>query len=375
MHFSLPIIHIDGTGYSIQQAKRPNSETPSQLQTLFTNQYGAKSFQASLADFLTEWFDDNTTLKVHTSGSTGKPKELWVEKQRMVNSARATVSFLGLQKGDSALLCMPLPYIAGKMVVVRALVTGLNLQLVTPCGHPLQTLETAPDFVAMTPMQVFNTLNNPKEAERLRQVKHLIIGGGAVNPEMAAVLKEFPHAVWSTYGMTETLSHIALRRLSGPTASDWYTAFEGVNVSLSTDQTLVIDAPKVCSEILHTNDIVAFNEHGQFRIVGRKDNTINTGGIKVQIEEVETALHQELTMPFMITSAPDPKFGEHIVLLIERDVLPQADSKEQRNLQEAIQHLPAYWRPKVILPIAHLPLTGTGKPDRATAKILAAAHR
>ena len=387
-------LSIDGKSYPSSSAKRPNATIASPLQELFTSTYGADSFQASLANFLAEWFDDNDTLKVHTSGSTGKPKELWVEKERMVNSAQATVSFLGLKEGDSALLCMPLPYIAGKMVVVRSLIAGLNLQLVTPCGHPLAAVNTIPDFAAMTPMQVFNTLEVPEEAERLKQVRHLIIGGGAVNAEMAAILKEFPHAVWSTYGMTETLSHIALRRLSGDEASDWYTPFEGVEISLSPENTLTIHAPKVCPEILHTNDIVTFNEKGQFRILGRKDNTINTGGIKVQIEEVETALHKEVSLPFMITSVPDAKFGEHIVLLVEWNACDKSEVNNQsdgshknvtektaktetriaieQQISEAIAKLPTYWRPKDVHFISHLPLTGTGKPDRATAKKLAA---
>ena len=122
---------------------------------------------------------------------------------------------------------MPLKYIAGKMVVVRALVAGLNLLSVTPCGHPLAEINTAPEFAAMIPMQVYNSLQVPAEKECLQQVRHLIIGGGAIDSTLATELASFPHAVWSTYGMTETLSHIALRRLNGPDASDWYTPFQG----------------------------------------------------------------------------------------------------------------------------------------------------
>lgn len=368
MSYSLPIIHIDGKDYPISLAKRPNAKELSSLQEMFNTQYGGDSFQASLGNFLAEWFDENETIKVHTSGSTGKPKELWVEKRRMVNSAKATVSFLNLKEGDSALLCMPLPYIAGKMVVVRSLIAGLNLQLVTPCGHPLAQVTQVPDFAAMTPMQVFNTLEVPNEYEKLKQVRHLIIGGGAVQAEMAAILKTFPNAVWSTYGMTETLSHIALRRLSGNEASDWYTPFEGINISLSSENTLVIHAPKVCPEILYTNDIVTFNDKRQFRILGRKDNTINTGGIKVQIEEVETKLQNQLSIPFMITSAPDPKFGEQIVLLIEAEAQWKSSFFLNQLINKALGELPAYWQPKNIIAVDHLPLTGTGKPDRATAK-------
>ena len=276
-----------------------------------------RSFRQELLSFLSEWFDPADTLPVHTSGSTGKPKELYVEKERMMESACLTCSFLGLQKEDSALLCMPLQYIAGKMVVIRALVAGLDLLPVTPSGHPLKDLTKAPVFAAMIPMQVYNSLQVPEEKAILQQIRHLIIGGGPIDSQLNAALKDFPHAVWSTYGMTETLSHIALRRLNGPEASDWYTPFESIQIRLSKENTLVIYAPEICEKELVTNDIAEINGQNQFRILGRKDNTINTGGVKVQIEQVEAALKEHLSVPFLITSAPDEKFGEIIVLLAE----------------------------------------------------------
>ena len=252
-----------------------------------------RSFRQELFSFLSEWFDPADTLPVHTSGSTGKPKELYVEKERMMESACLTCSFLGLQKEDSALLCMPLQYIAGKMVVIRALVAGLDLLPVTPSGHPLKDLTKAPVFAAMIPMQVYNSLQVPEEKAILQQIRHLIIGGGPIDSQLNAALKDFPHAVWSTYGMTETLSHIALRRLNGPEASDWYTPFESIQIRLSKENTLVIYAPEICEKELVTNDIAEINGQNQFRILGRKDNTINTGGVKVQIEQVEAALKEQ----------------------------------------------------------------------------------
>ena len=134
-----------------------------------------RSFRQELLSFLSEWFDPADTLPVHTSGSTGKPKELYVEKERMMESACLTCSFLGLKENDTALLCMPLQYIAGKMVVIRSLVAGLNLLPVTPSGHPLKNLKKAPVFAAMIPMQVYNSLQVPEEKELLKQIKHLII--------------------------------------------------------------------------------------------------------------------------------------------------------------------------------------------------------
>jgi O-succinylbenzoic acid--CoA ligase len=263
-----------------------------------------------LAEFLKEWHNDSDEVLVHTSGSTGMPKPLWVKKSRMEASARVTCDFLGLHEGDSALLCMPLDFIAGKMVVVRSIVRKLKLISVTPSGHPLRTLIDEAgcksewqrlSFAAMVPMQVYNSLQVADEREMLRSIKHLIIGGGAIDDALAAQLKSFPNAVWSTYGMTETLSHIALRRMNGSEASQWYTPFNTVNVSLNDDGCLVIDAKDICEHTLTTNDRAVLAEDSRrFRIIGRKDNVICSGGIKIQIEEVETMLRPHLAFPYMI---------------------------------------------------------------------------
>lgn len=322
-------------------------------------------FYSSLIDFLEEWSNESEYLKVHTSGSTGTLKELWVEKKRMMKSAMMTVSFLGLQKNDTAHLCMPLQYIAGKMVVVRALVAGLRLIISTPCGNPLREITEIPVFSAMTPMQVFNTVQIDRENEALKQINQLIIGGGSIDKTLNDILATYPNAIWSTYGMTETLSHIALRRLNGANASEWYTPLPNVSLSRSIEGTLIINAPDVAPQILETNDIVEFNSQNQFRIIGRKDNIINTGGIKVQIEQVEDLLKPLLKRPFMITAVPDSKFGERIVLLTEHNSLTE------EKIKNAMETLPIYWRAKEIITIDKLPQTGTGKPDRAKAKRLA----
>ena len=322
-----------------------------------------QEFLQDLETFLKEWHNNEPTVWVHTSGSTGAPKPMQVEKTRMMASARLTCSFLDLAEGDTALLCMPLGYIAGKMVVVRSLVTHLQLIPIAPCGHPLKGLKEAPTFAAMIPMQVYNSLQVPEERAILREIKQLIIGGGAIDEPLANELKDFPNKVWSTYGMTETLSHIALRCLNGKEASDWYTPFEHVRIRLSEEGTLVIHAPEVCAEELITNDIAEINAEGRFRILGRKDNTINSGGVKIQIEQVEELLKAHITSPFMITSAPDAQFGEIVVLLYEEG--------EENTLRNICKHtLPSYWIPKRYVKIEQLPLTETGKPNRAIAKLM-----
>ena len=345
----------------------------------------------TLEDFLSEWNNDSDRVLVHTSGSTGKPKPMMVEKKRMLNSTRITCDFLGLKPGDSALLCMSLDYIAGKMVVVRSIERHLHLISVSPSGHPLKDINLKDvngkdvngeiTFAAMVPMQVYNTLQVPEERERLTHIRHLIIGGGAIDASLEKELQALPGniAIWSTYGMTETLSHIALRRINGAEASEWYQPFDSVKISQTEEGCLVIDAPLVCAETLVTNDIVEIEsyiynkvEKTRFRIKGRKDNVICSGGIKIQIEEVEEFLKPHLEKPFMIAKKKDEKFGEIAVLLTEDEDLKKVEATIRRLLSgksddsnkssESKSH--KYWIPREYLHIDHLPLTETGKPKR-----------
>ena len=353
----------------------------------------------TLEDFFSEWNNDSDRVLVHTSGSTGKPKPMMVEKKRMLNSARITCDFLGLKPGDSALLCMSLDYIAGKMVVVRSIERHLHLISVSPSGHPLKNIDLKDvngkdvngeiTFAAMVPMQVYNTLQVPEERERLTHVRHLIIGGGAIDASLEKELRSLPGniAIWSTYGMTETLSHIALRRINGDEASEWYQPFDSVKISQTDEGCLVIDAPLVCAETLVTNDIVEIEpyiynkvekhdkeekhdkvEKLRFRIKGRKDNVICSGGIKIQIEEVEALLKPHLEMPFMIAKKKDEKFGEIAVLLTEDEDLKKVEATIRRLLsdEKSSDHKNhKYWIPREFRYVDHLPLTETGKPKRS----------
>lgn len=326
----------------------------------------APKIRRDLYHFLADWFSESPYITVHTSGSTGTPKELTVRKEQMMQSAILTCSFLGLGKGDNALLCMPLQYIAGKMVVVRALVTGLRLILRTPSGHPLADVEEPLRFAAMIPLQVYNSLQVPEERERLCKTEILIIGGGAINKELEDEIRKLSNTVYSTYGMTETLSHIALRKLNGPDASPAYTPFSSVKISVSSDETLVINAPLVCDDTLVTNDIVRIHPNGTFTILGRKDNIINTGGVKVQIESVEEMLHSIISANFAITAVPHPKLGEAIVLLLDKTADTEGLSDKIASL------LPKYQQPKYIRKADAIPQTGSGKTDRKACRLLAA---
>ena len=321
----------------------------------------------TLKAFLEEWHSPDACLTVHTSGSTGAPKPMMAEKRKMLASARVTCDFLDLKPGDTALLCLPLDYIAGKMMVVRSIERHLQLIPVAPSNHPLAGLAgEAPVFAAMVPSQVFCSLQVPEERDMLRRIRHLIIGGGAISGELQAAVRQLGSEgdIWSTYGMTETLSHIALRRLNGPEACGWYSPFEGVSVSLNADGCLVIDAPLVHDGVLVTNDIAEIAD-GRFRILGRRDNVICSGGLKLQIEEMEERLRPFLHAPFCITRRRDPKFGEVAVLLLASDEVDDA------SLEHAFSHLDRREVPKSVIRVPAVPMTETGKVSRAEAQKMA----
>lgn len=342
-----------------------------------------------LQTFLDDWKSASPYLEVQTSGSTGIPKRITIRKEQMINSARITCDYLGLQQGDKALLCMPIRYIAGKMMVVRSLVAGLDLIVREPSGHPMADIDMPLRFAAMIPLQVYNTLQVPEERERLCQIDILIIGGGSIDRELETRIQELPIRAYSTYVMTETVSHIALRQLNGPNASPYYTPFPSVKLSLSTDNTLVINAPLVADETLVTNDVAELLPDGHFRILGRKDNIINSGGIKIQTEIVEETLRPVISANFAITSVPDPKFGEAMVLLINagRGCFPAKEAAssfigkrflslpENNYLSELkekiVEILPKYQRPKHILQVETIPFTDNGKIDRVACRKLA----
>ena len=320
----------------------------------------------TLEEFLAQWNDASPCMEVKTSGSTGVPKRIYIEKVRMRASARMTCNFLDIKQGDTALLCMPLDFIAGKMMVVRALERNMQLLSVEPSSHPLSSANMVAignppsiDFAAMVPLQVWNTLQIPEEREALCRIRHLIIGGGAISQALEQELRTLPINVWSSYGMTETLSHIALRRIT----EDYYTPLPGITLSQDQDGCLIIDAPHLSPERLFTNDIAHFTDDNRFQIIGRRDNTICSGGIKIQIEEVEAWLHSIGHDDVMVTYRDDKALGQALVYLTTTEI--DMDTLRQNAVKNR------YWLPRHIIKVTSLPLTQTGKPDRGKARDMA----
>ncbi len=321
----------------------------------------------SVREFLIEWFSDSPTVNLHTSGSTGVPKLIVAEKSRMVASAKMTLDYLNLKPGDTALLCLSVNYIAGKMMIVRAIVGGLNLLIGDVSSNPLQNEERHIDFAAMVPLQVYNSYRD--KSGRFSKIGKIIIGGGAIDRREEEVYSSAPNEIYATYGMTETLSHIAMRRINGVNRSDYFTPMENVDVFINEDENedenrnvgpLVIKAPHLCAETLYTNDNVEMRPDHTFRILGRKDNVVCSGGIKLQIEEIEAKLSNYIHADFAVSSKPDEKLGEKLVLVIE--------GEEGSLTLKPASTLSKYEIPKEVFYVQHLPRTESGKIARAKVK-------
>lgn len=321
---------------------------------------GKTGIRAELAAFFEKWWSPEPTMPLHTSGSTGTPKCLHATKAAMRASAAATCRAFDLQRGQSALLCLPLRYIAGQMMVVRALVGGLNLVTAEPSSTPLAGLDADIDFAPLVPMQVASTLSKPGGAEQLSRVRILLLGGGFVDPALEAQLQALPCQVFTSYGMTETLSHIALRAANGPRCSPLYTPLPGVSLSLAPGGTLQISVPYLGISQLTTNDLAEIAPDGRFRILGRVDAVINSGGVKIQAEDIERHLHARTGLQVVALPCPHPVLGQCVALLWE------GDAGDESRLRDACATLPRYHQPQ-LLHRCLLPRTGTGKIARARA--------
>jgi len=313
------------------------------------------SWQKSISEFLSEWNSKNDFVTVHTSGSTGEPKEIRLPKKAMKMSAQLTAEFFGLQKGDSALLCMPVNFIAGKMMLVRAMEIGLKLFCIAPKSQIDLFQFPKLDFVPMTPMQVEKSLDS------IQQIKTLLIGGAPLQDDLRDKLLQTKVDAFESYGMTETITHIGLKKIS----EKFFTVLNQVEISQDARNCLVIQTPYFDEKII-TNDLVEISDERHFRWLGRYDNVVNSGGIKLIPEQIEEKLKPYIQQEFIISSLPDSLLGEKLILIIEDEkaanMLPQT-TKEIEN-QPPFSLLQKYEVPKEIYFIKEFQRTESGKIQR-----------
>ncbi|MCB9188731.1 MAG: AMP-binding protein [Flavobacteriales bacterium] len=303
--------------------------------------------------FLKDYLSSSGSILVSTSGSTGNPKWIEIEKTKMEVSAKATIEFFNLKQADCLLLCLPSKFIAGKMMWVRAITGKMNLVVVKPTSNPIKDLKTKVKFAAMTPHQVSVALSeNPAKFDL---IDTLIIGGGAVSEKLRAALQQISTQCYATYGMTETITHVAVQKLNGKERSNYFIGIGETTFSVGNESQLIIQAPHLSDEKLVTNDIVELVTEKKFKWCGRLDFVINSGGVKLFPEQIERKLEILITRPFFIWKEQDEKLGERVVLIIESESNFPIDFSEKLTRLES---------PKKIYFIPQFILTENGKLDR-----------
>ena len=310
-------------------------------------------YEEDFGDFLLHWIDKEPTIQVKTSGSTGMPKMIVLDKQHMVNSALATGKFFKLEAGDSALLCLSGAYIAGKMMLVRAMILGLELDWVAPTATPLPGIGKTYDFCAMVPLQLENSLGY------INRIKTLLVGGAQISKSIKETVQNVKTSIYETYGMTETITHIALRKVNhGPI--DYFKTLPNIKVEKDERNCLVIKAPDLNTSPMITNDIVILISDTEFKWLGRFDNVINSGGVKLIPEQIELKLASILKHRFFVAGIPDEKLGQKLILLVEEN----NESNELLEKVKSLETLEKYEIPKDILFLKNFIETENGKISR-----------
>jgi O-succinylbenzoic acid--CoA ligase len=319
------------------------------ISSRFQNEALSKAF----LKFKTEW-DDNDSIEVFTSGSTGKPKKIFIPKQKMILSATKTIRFFNIQEGINALVCLSLDTIAGKMMLARSFVGKWKWKIVEPSVNPLKSIDENIDFVALAPLQLERILIECPE--KIQRIKTIIVGGAPVSNSLINLLRENELTVYQTFGMTETVSHIALRKI-GKETDVFYKTVDGVEVS-EINGDLVIHYFEMFEDPIRTNDVVKIISPKLFEWLGRSDFMINSGGVKLNPEKIEQKLSDVIPFSFFITGLNDDRLGQKLALVIENNsnFIP-----EKLRFQRVLDKFEI---PKVYINVMEFDRTKSGKVNR-----------
>jgi O-succinylbenzoic acid--CoA ligase len=327
-------------------------------------------FENSTLKFSIEWLSEKSGFSIFTSGSTGKPKEIILNRDQMIASARMTGFTLELKASDKSLVSLNTEFIAGMMMLVRGFELSMSMTIIEPASNPLKNISSSEsfDFTAMVPMQMQKILEESQDKMGLlNNMKAILLGGSPVSAMLEESLQQITSPIFSTYGMTETVSHIALRRLNGNSRSELYTIIEGVKIGTDERGCLTINAPSTEHHTIITNDLVELTGNNTFRWMGRIDNVINSGGIKIHTdyleEKIDRVLHEAgFQNRLFVNPMPDAEFGEIAVLIIEGNIDLDTINK---ILKEKLKKFEV---PKKIVAIEKFTETATQKIDKIATK-------
>lgn len=327
-------------------------------------------FEKSTLIFCKDWLNGKKDFELQTSGSTGIPKKINIYREQMKASAWQTINKLGLSAGDAALVCIDTAYIGGKMMLVRGMEADLKLIAVEPTSNPFEALAPAEtlDFVALVPLQLQTSLeNNEKTRRYLDKMKAIIVGGGVIDPQLENAIQTIAAPVYATYGMTETVSHVALKKMNAPGKDKFFKVLENIEIGQDNRGCLSISGAVTNNKKIVTNDVVELIDERTFQWLGRADNIINSGGIKINPENIEQQISdiagEILTSRrFFVTGLKDKVLGEEVTLVVEGNPLTKAD--EESLLEDLKAGLPLYHHPRKAIYLPYFVETPTGKINR-----------
>ncbi len=324
------------------------------------------TFDERTIDFCQRWLSGQQQFEIHTSGSTGQPKKIEVRRQSMVASANGTIQALDLKPKQTSLVCLDTAYIAGMMMLVRSLEISMNIIAVEPCANPFERIEPNGkiDFVALVPYQIKSILNSPQRFF-LNQVQTVLVGGAPLDHSTKLALQNCKSLFFETYGMTETISHIALKQLNGSGRSSFFTTLPSVSIRQDERGCLCIVTSYLKNEIV-TNDIVEMVDVNKFIWLGRWDNVINTGGLKVFPETIEAKIERiftELSIKnfFFVAGQPDDRWGQAVTLFIEGEL---SEKEKEMLLEKQKSVLYKFEIPQSLIYIPSFIRTDSGKINR-----------
>ncbi len=303
---------------------------------------------------------------VKTSGSTGKPKTILLNREQLKLSAQMTINALSLTKEYKGLVCLSTDHIGGKMMLIRGMELGMELYIIEPTADVSSHHLPPIDFVAMVPLQLKALLMSDSGRNFLSQCKAVIIGGSPIDPLDESQLEQFQSPIYQTFGMTETVSHIALRRLNGPQKELYFRAFKELHLSLDERGCLVICGAITNNVPVSTNDLVELVQRRKFKWLGRIDQVINSGGYKIHPQNISPSIFQVIRSigiqaNFITIGLPDSKWGQKVTLVLETEDLKEVT--KQKILIKLKAKLHPYEVPKSVEKLQMLPRTPTGKVD------------
>jgi len=330
-------------------------------QQLLQEGYGLGELE-DIMEFVVDWSNRKEWIETRTSGSTGRPKNIKIKKEDILSSALRTIEYLGLKAGHSTLLCMPNRFIGGKMMIARSIIGGFNLHIAESTSKPEIPDGVSINFAALVPLQLHNIVNDPASAKEWKKVDTIIVGGGKMDSSLEEKLKDWPNRIFESFGMTETVSHIGLRRVNGSDASAFFEVLPNIEIERDEENCLVIRSESIPKSPLTTKDIVEIEEGKMFKWIGRSDNMINSGGVKIIPEVLEKLVKPLINTSFFFAGVPDDQLGERVTLVMESQPLSEMD--EDELMKDLRKELHKFEVPKEIHYVPAFEETESGKIHR-----------